>query len=111
MEAKAVAKGVRLSPDRARLVIDLIRGKDVNVALAILKNTNKTASRVIEKVLVSATSNAVNNLKLDENNLMVKECFVDAGPVLKRGRPGSRGYMDKNYHRTSHITVIVASKS
>jgi large subunit ribosomal protein L22 len=110
MEARAIAKTVRISPIKTRLVIDLIRGKDVNEAMAILKNTNKKAARLIEKVLVSAISNAVNNLDLKQDNLFVKEAFVNEGATLKRIRFGSRGYIDKNYHRTSHINIVVAEK-
>ena len=85
-EAKAVAKTVRIAPRRTRLIIDLIRGKSVSDAYAILRNQPQRAARVIEKVLKSATSNAVNNLKLKEENLFVKTCYVDEGIVMKRAK-------------------------
>ena len=84
MEAKAIAKMQRISPIKARLVIDLIRGKDANEAKNILINYNNKAARLIVKVLDSAIANAVNNNKMDENTLYVKEARVDAGPVMKR---------------------------
>ena len=107
-EAKAIAKTVRISPRKTRLVIDLIRGKSVNEAFAILRNQPQRAARVIEKVLKSATSNAVNNFKLKEENLFVKTCFVDEGIVMKRAKMDSRGHVGRNDHKTSHITIIVS---
>ena len=93
MEAKAIAKQVRISPIKARLVIDLIRGKDVSEAKTILVNYNTKASKMILKVLNSATANAVNNNKMDEKKLFVSEARVDAGPVMKRIMFDSRGYI------------------
>ena len=84
MEAKAVAKGVRIAPRKARLVIDLIRGKDVVEADTILANINKEASRLIRKVLTSATANCENNLELKRENLYVKEAYINEGRTLKR---------------------------
>ena len=84
MEAKSIAKQTRISPIKARLVIDLIRGKDVKDARTILVNYNTKASKLILKVLDSATANAVNNNKMDEKKLFVSEARVDAGPVMKR---------------------------
>ena len=84
MEAKAIAKMQRISPIKARLVIDLIRGKDANEAKNILINYNNKAARLIVKVLDSAIANAVNNNKMDKKTLYVKEARVDAGPVMKR---------------------------
>ena len=110
MEARAIAKTLRVSPIKARLVVDLIRGKDAATALSILKNNNTRASVLIEKVLRSSIANAVNNLNLDETKLYVKECFVNDGPVLKRIKMGSRGHVDRNDHRTSHIIVTVAER-
>ena len=83
-EAKAVAKTVRISPRKTRLVIDLIRGKSVSEARAILANQPQRASRVISKVLESAIANAVNNFNMKEENLYVKTCFVDEALVIKR---------------------------
>ncbi|MBQ9854315.1 MAG: 50S ribosomal protein L22 [Bacilli bacterium] len=107
-EARAVAKTIRIAPRRTRLIIDLIRGKNVSEAYAILKNQPQRAARVIEKVLHSAVSNAVNNLKLTEENLIVKTCYVDEGIVMKRAKMDSRGHVGRNDHKTSHITIIVS---
>ena len=109
-EAKAVAKTVRIAPRKTRLVIDLIRGKNVADARAILANQPQRAARVIEKVLNSAVSNAVNNFNLNEEDLYVKICYVDEGIVLKRAKMDSRGHIGRNDHKTSHITIIVSSK-
>ena len=107
-EAKAVAKTVRISPRKTRLIIDLIRGKSVEEARAILANQPQRASRVISKVLESATANAVNNFGMKEENLYVKTCFVDE--ALVRIKFDSRGRTGRNDHKTSHITIIVAEK-
>ena len=109
-EAKAVAKTIRIAPRKTRLIIDLIRGKNVSDAYAILRNQPQKAARVIEKVLKSATSNAVNNLKLNEEKLYVKACYVDEGIVMKRAKMDSRGHVGRNDHKTSHITVIVSER-
>ena len=109
-EAKAVAKTIRIAPRRTRLVIDLIRGKKVSDAYAILRNQTQKAARVIEKVLHSAVSNAVNNLKLKEENLIVKTCYVDEGITMKRAKMDSRGHVGRNDHKTSHITIIVSEQ-
>ncbi len=107
MEAKAIAKGVRISPIKTRLVVDLIRGKNVSDALNILNNTNTKASRAIRKVVNSAVANAVNNNGADVNTLYVKEARVDAGSVMKRVLFDSRGRIGHKDHRTSHIVVTV----
>ena len=109
-EAKAVAKTVRIAPRKTRLIIDLIRGKSVDEARAILANQPQRASRVISKVLESATANAVNNFNMKEENLYVKECYVDEALVIKRIKFDSRGRTGRNDHKTSHITVVVAEK-
>ena len=101
---------LRVSPIKARLVIDLIRNKNVDDALTILRNLNKKSARLAEKVLNSAISNAINNLKLDRNTLYVKEARVDAGPVMKRHMFDSRGHIGHKDRRTSHIVITVASK-
>jgi len=111
MEAKAMARTVRIAPRKARLVIDLIRGKQVGEAMAILKNTQKAASPVIEKVLKSAIANADHNLNLNVNTLFVKEAFVNEGTTLKRFRPRAQGRASQINKRTSHITVVVAEKN
>ena len=110
MEAKAIAKNIRISADKARLVADLIRGKKVDEAMSILKNMNKKAARVIEKVLNSAVANAVNNHSLDKEKLYVKESYVNEGPVMKRMIFDSRGHVGRNDRRTSHVTIVVAEK-
>ena len=107
-EAKAIAKTVRISPRKTRLVIDLIRGKRVDDARAILANQPQRASRVISKVLESAIANAVNNFNMKEENLYVKTCFVDEGIVMKRAKMDSRGHVGRNDHKTSHITIVVS---
>ena len=110
MEAKAIAKTLRVSPVRARLTIDLIRGKDVSEALTILNNVNNKSAKLIKKVLDSAIANAVNNEKADQGSLYVKEARVDAGPVMKRHMFDSRSHIGHNNHRTSHILIVVATK-
>ncbi|MBQ9011419.1 MAG: 50S ribosomal protein L22 [Bacilli bacterium] len=111
MEAKAIAKGVRIAPRKARLVIDLVRGKDVAEAENILANLNKEASRIIKKVLNSAVANAVNNLELKKEELYVKEAYINEGKTLKRGRAGAKGRPDPILKRSSHITVVVSEKN
>ena len=108
MEARAIAKNVRIAPRKARLVIDLIRGKSVAEADIILSNLNKEAARLIRKVLTSATANATNNLGLKQEDLKVKEAFVDGGLVMKRMNFDSRGYVAPIKKRTSHITIVVS---
>ena len=110
MEAKACAKSVRISPFKARLVVDLIRGKNAKEAQIILNNYNNKASRLIKKVLDSAIANAVNNNKMDENKLVVCEARVDMAPTMKRIMFDSRGHVGRNDQRCSHITVKVMEK-
>lgn len=110
MEARAIAKTLRVSPIKARLVIDLIRGKNVNDALDILNNMNKKPARLTKKVLESAIANAVNNNGLKQEELYVKEARVDAGPVMKRHMFDSRSHIGHNDKRTSHIVIVVATK-
>ena len=111
MEAKAIAKSQRISPIKARLVIDLIRGKSVSDAINILNNVNKKASRLIIKVLNSAVANAVNNNGADIDELYVSEARIDAGPVMKRHMFDSRSHIGHKDHRTSHIIIKVATKN
>ena len=110
MEAKAIAKGTRISPIKIRLVIDLIRGKKVQDARTILVNYNTKASKMVLKVLNSATANAVNNNKMDETKLYVSEARVDQGPVMKRIMFDSRGHIGRKDKRTSHIVVCVRER-
>ena len=111
MEARATAKEVRTVPRKARLVIDLIRGKSVKEADIILKNLNKESARLIRKVLISATANAENNLGLNKDNLYVKEAFINEGRTLKRMRFGSRGHVEPIKKRTRHITSVVSDRN
>ena len=110
MESYAIAKMQRISPIKIRLVIDLIRGKDVADAKTILVNYNTKASKMILKVLNSAIANAVNNEGADESKLFVNEARVDAGPVMKRIMFDSRGYIGHKDKRTSHIVVHVKER-
>ncbi|WP_350343814.1 50S ribosomal protein L22 [Proteinivorax tanatarense] len=110
MEAKAVARYVRIAPRKVRVVIDLIRGKDVAEALAVLKHTPKAASPQLEKVLNSAVANAEHNFEMDANNLYISEAYVDQGPTLKRFRPRAQGRATRINKRTSHITLVVSEK-
>lgn len=111
MEAKAIAKGLRVSPIRTRITIDSIRGKNVSDALNILNNTNSKSARLIKKVLDSAIANAVNNNGADAAKLYVKEARVDAGPVMKRHFFDSRSHIGHRDHRTSHINIVVATRN
>lgn len=108
--ARAVAKTVRIAPRKARLVMDLIRGKSVAEAIAILKFTPRGASPIIAKALNSAIANAENNFDLDAESLVVSEAFVNEGPTLKRFRPRAKGSASPINKRTSHITVVVSEK-
>jgi len=110
MEAKAVAKYIRMSPQKVRLVVDLVRGKKVQDARNTLMCTRKYAAGVVAKVLKSAVANAAQNPNIDENTLYVKEIFVDQGPSLKRWRPRAQGRAASIKKRTSHITVVVAER-
>ena len=111
MEAKACAKSVRISPIKARLVVDMIRGKNAKEAQIILSNYNNKAARLTKKVLDSAIANAVNNNGADVATLYVKEARVDAGPVMKRHFFDSRSHIGHKNHRTSHINIVVATKN
>lgn len=105
--AKATARTVGISARKARLVIDLIRNKSVGEAIAILKNTPRAASPVIEKVLNSAIANAEHNYDLDVSKLFISEAYVNEGPTMKRFRPRAKGGASRINKRTSHITVVV----
>ncbi len=110
MEAIAKVTGVRITPRKVRLVIDLVRGKDVAVALAILANTNKSAVTPVTKLIKSAAANAVNNNKMDESKLYIAEIYAGDGPRLKRFRPRAKGSAASIIKRTSHITVVVKER-
>lgn len=110
MEAKAIAKNIRMSADKSRLVINLIRGKKVDEAMSILKNMNNKSARVIEKVLTSAVANAENNYNMKKENLYVSKAYINEGPVIKRMIMDSRGHTGRNDRRTSHVTIVVSEK-
>jgi len=111
MKVQAKAKTIRIAPRKARLTIDLIRGKDVAEAADILNNLNNKASRILIKVLNSAVANATNNHELNAEALVVEEAYVDEGPTMKRMKAGARGQGKPRLKRTSHITIIVGEKN
>ena len=110
MEAKAVTRYVHVAPNKARAVVDQIRGKDVERARETLAFTNRAVAEVIEKTLNSAVANAVNNNGMSENGLYVKATYVDEGPIWKRIRPRAQGRAGRILKRTSHITIVVGTK-
>lgn len=110
MEARAVLKHARISPRKVTIVLDLIRGKDADEAMGILKNTRKAASEYLIKLLKSAVANAENNFAMDKSKLYVSECFVCPGPTLKRGQARARGGFDRLLKRTSHMTIVVSER-
>jgi large subunit ribosomal protein L22 len=109
-QAYAKVTDVRISPRKVRIVVDLIRGKDVEDALAILKFLPKRASEVVGKVVRSAAANAEHNFELDRDRLFVSQAFVDVGPTLKRFHPRQRGQAFQIKKRSSHITVVVRER-
>ena len=110
MEAKAHLKYVRISPRKVKIVLDLIRGKDTDTAMAILANTPKAASESLSKLLKSAVANAEHNFGMDASKLYVSECFVCPGPTLKRIMPRAQGRAYHIMKRTSHVTLAVKEK-
>jgi large subunit ribosomal protein L22 len=110
MEAKAIARYVRIAPRKVQLVVDLIRGKKVGEAVAILRHTPKSASPILEKLLNSAIANAEHNNSLDPNKLVISQAFVGQGPTMKRFRPRAMGRASAIHKRTSHITLVVSEK-
>ena len=109
-EVKATAKYIRIAPRKVRIVMNLVRGKSVADALAILKFTPKVGADAVEKVLRSAVANAENNFDMDVDRLFISSAFVDQGPTLKRIHPRSRGQAFKILKHTSHLTVAVNEK-
>jgi large subunit ribosomal protein L22 len=107
--ASATARFVRVTPMKARRVIDLVRGKDAEEALAILRFAPQDASEPVAKVLASAIANAQNNLGLDPRTLVVSKAYADEGPTMKRIQPRAQGRAYRIRKRTSHITVVVES--
>ncbi len=110
METRAVAKYVRVSPRKARLVIDAIRGKNVNDALQIVRLSSKKAAKTIRKTLESAIANAENNYDVDVDSLYVLEATVDMGRALRRLRPRAYGRADIIRRPTSHVTIVVGDR-
>ena len=107
MEAKAVLRNIRISPQKARLVADMIRGQQVDVALNTLRFTPKKGAMLIRKVVESAVANASQNDAIDVDTLFVKTIFIDGGPMLKRIRPRAMGRASRILKRSSHITVVL----
>ena len=107
---KATAKTVRVTSRKAKLVLDLIRGKDVAEAMGILKLTPNYAAEVTYKVVKSAVANATHNYQMDETKLFVKECYANEGITMKRYMPRAKGSASSIMKRTSHITVVVAER-
>ncbi len=108
---RAVARHVRISPYKVRIVLDIIRGKGYREAVAILENTPKSASEPVKKVLMSAAANAENNLGYSKDNLFVAACYADQGPTLKRVMPRAQGRAFRILKRTSHITIVLDAKA
>lgn len=110
MEAKAYLNYVRISPRKVSIVLDLIRNKPVDLAMAILKHTPKAACEDLQKLLKSAIANAENNHNMDVSKLYVAECHVSQGPTLKRIRPRAQGRAYRINKKTSHITLVLKEK-
>lgn len=109
-DVKATAKTVRVTTRKAKLVLDLIRGKDVKEATAILTFIPNKAARITKKVVKSACANATHNFQMDEEKLYVKACYADEGITMKRYMPRAKGSASPIMKRTSHITVVVAER-
>ncbi|MBC8537097.1 50S ribosomal protein L22 [Feifania hominis] len=110
MEARAIVKHARIAPRKVKVVLDLIRNKPYDVAMATVKHTPKGASEYLEKLLKSACANAENNHHMDRDKLYVAEAFVCPGPVMKRVMPRAQGRAFRILKRTSHITVVLKEK-
>ncbi|MDG1399608.1 MAG: 50S ribosomal protein L22 [Candidatus Binatia bacterium] len=110
METRASTRFVRISPQKARLIVDMIRGRKVEEALSVLEFTPKKAARIVAKTLRSAVANAEDTKNVDVDELIVTRCWVDEGPTLKRMLPRAQGRATKINKRSSHITVIVDEK-
>ena len=108
--ARAEHKYARISPRKVEIVCNMIRGKNANLALALMENTPKAASELMTKLLKSAVANAENNFGMDHDKLYVSATYANPGPILKRGMPRAQGRMYRINKRTSHITIVVAEK-
>lgn len=111
MEARAIAKHVRIAPRKIRIVADLVRGKNVSEAMAILRFTPKVGSKVVEKVIRSAVANAEHNNDMNVDALYISEIFVDQDSTMKRIHPRSRGQAFKILKKSSHVTVVVKERA
>ena len=113
MEAKAYLKYARISPRKVKIVLDLIRGKDAGVAMAILKNLNKGSAPYLVKLLGSAIANAEHNFQMDTSKLYISECFVCQGHMKynKRSNPRAKGSADRILRRTCHVTIAVKERA
>ena len=107
MEARAYLRNARIAPRKVQIVLDLIRNKPVDIALATLDLTPKAASPILAKLLKSAIANAENNHSMNKDDLVVAECYVTPGPIMKRIQPRAQGRAFRIYKRTSHITVVL----
>lgn len=110
LEARAQARYVRIAPRKVRVVLDLIRGKNVDEALNILRFTPRASSKVIEKLVMSAAANAENNHDMNRDALYITECYADQGPIIKRYRPRAKGRASSIQKKTSHITIKLKEK-
>ena len=110
MEARAIAKYVRMSPSKLKPVTDLVRGKDLNEALTILKFTPGKGAEIVEKVVASAAANSENNFDLNPDNLYVAEIYANQGPTMKRWRAGAQGRASMILKRSSHVAVTLKEK-
>jgi len=111
VEVRAVSKYIRMSPQKVRLVADLVRGRDVNEALTVLRFTPKAAADPVARVIASAAANAEENYGLAADELYVARIWADEGPTLRRGRAGARGRYKPLLKRGSHITVVLAERT
>ena len=111
LEAKATLRYARISSRKVKIVADLIRGKKVDEALAIIKFTPKASSEILEKLLKSAIANAENNHGMNRGNLIVSEIYANQGPTLKRIRPAAKGSAVRIRKRTSHITIVLKEEN
>ena len=107
MEARAYLRNARIAPRKVQIVLDLIRNKPVDIALATLDLTPKAASPILAKLLKSAIANAENNHSMNKDDLVVAECYVTPGPIMKRIQPRAQGRACRIYKRTSHITIVL----
>ena len=111
MEARAHLRYARISPIKVSIVLDLIRNKPVDHAMAVLEYTQKSACEYLKKLLKSSIANAVNNYQMDVSRLYISECFVCPGPILKRIRPMSKGRAYRIEKRSSHVTIVLKEKN